>query len=95
MHHPVLPLGQHVAELLGVPAVVGEAMPALVPTRAFPSTVWPCRVPRMLNRPSYRAAAWLSGTWCRKDVDRWRRTCSTCPRGAAVTIRWSPPTVRR
>lgn len=33
MHHPVLPLGQHVAELLGVPAVVGLAMAALVPTR--------------------------------------------------------------
>src|ERR1700759_5532368 len=31
VHHPVLPLGQHVAELLNVPAVVGQAMPALVP----------------------------------------------------------------
>jgi sterol 3beta-glucosyltransferase len=73
VHHPVLPLGQHVAELLGVPAVVGQAMPALVPTREFPSTVWPCRVPGMLNRPSYRAAGRLAGAWCRKDVDRWRR----------------------
>jgi len=73
VHHPVLPLGQHVAELIGVPAVVGQAMPALVPTREFPSTVWPCRVPGMLNRPSYRAAGRLAGAWCRKDVDRWRR----------------------
>ncbi len=73
VHHPVLPLGQHVAELLGVPAVVGLAMPALVPTREFPSAVWPCRVPRMLNRPSYRAAGGLAGAWCRRDVGRWRR----------------------
>ena len=79
VHHPVLPLGQHVAELLGVPAVVGLAMPALVPTREFPSAVWPCRVPRMLNRPSYRAAGRLAGTWCRKDVDRWRRDVLDLP----------------
>jgi sterol 3beta-glucosyltransferase len=79
VHHPVLPLGQHVAELLGVPAVVGLAMPALMPTREFPSAVWPCRVPGMLNRPSYRAAGLLSGTWCRRDVDRWRRDVLELP----------------
>jgi len=79
VHHPVLPLGQHVAELLGVPAVVGQAMPALVPTSEFPSTVWPCRVPRVLNRPSYRAAGRLTGAWCRRDVDRWRRDVLDLP----------------
>jgi sterol 3beta-glucosyltransferase len=73
VHHPVLPLGQHVAELLGVPAVVGQLMPALVPTGQVPSTIWPGRLPGLLSRPSYRAARWLSGAWCRKDVDRWRR----------------------
>ena len=78
-HAPVLPLGQHVAELLGVPAVVGQAMPGPVPTREFPSTVWPCRVPRVLNRPSYRAAGWLARTWCREDVDRWRRDVLDLP----------------
>jgi sterol 3beta-glucosyltransferase len=79
VHHPVLPLGQHVAELLDVPAVVGQAMPALVPTREFPSTIWPCRVPRMLNRPSYRAAGRLTGAWCRQDIDRWRRDVLDLP----------------
>jgi sterol 3beta-glucosyltransferase len=72
VHHPVLPLGQHVAELLGVPAVVGLAMPALVPTREFPSAVWPCRVPGMLNRPSYRAVSQLASAWSRRDIDHWR-----------------------
>jgi sterol 3beta-glucosyltransferase len=80
VHHPVLPLGQHVAEGLDVPAVVGQAMPALVPTREFPSTIWPCRVPRLLNRPSYRAAGRLTGTWCRRDIDRWRRDVLDLPR---------------
>jgi sterol 3beta-glucosyltransferase len=73
VHHPVLPLGQHVAEILSVPAVVGQAMPALVPTRKFPSAIWPGRIPRILNRPSYRAARRLTGAWCRRDIDRWRR----------------------
>jgi len=73
VHHPVLPLGQHVAERLGVPAVVGQLMPALVPTGQVPSTIWPGRLPGLLSRPSYRAARWLSGAWCRQDVDRWRR----------------------
>jgi sterol 3beta-glucosyltransferase len=77
VHHPVLPLGQHLAELLGVPAVVASPLPALVPTREFPSPAWPAtkaRLPAVLNRPSYRAARYLTGAWCRRDVDRWRAT---------------------
>jgi sterol 3beta-glucosyltransferase len=73
VHHPVLPLGQHLAELRRVPAVVAQPLPALVPTAAFASAAWPGRVPRSLNRASYRAAGLLSGAWCRRDVDRWRR----------------------
>jgi sterol 3beta-glucosyltransferase len=73
VHHPVLPLGQHLAEFLGVPAVVAQPQPALVPTREFASAAWPCRVPGLLNRPSYRAARALSGAWGRAEVERWRR----------------------
>jgi sterol 3beta-glucosyltransferase len=75
VHHPVLPLGQHLAELLQVPAVVASPLPALVPTSEFLSPAWPAtktRLPGVLNRPSYRAARYLTGAWCRKDVDRWR-----------------------
>jgi len=79
VHHPVLPLGQHLAELLGVPAAVAQPMPALVPTREFGSAAWPCRAPRILNQPSYRAAARLTGAWCRKDIDRWRRDVLVLP----------------
>jgi sterol 3beta-glucosyltransferase len=75
VHHPVLPLGQHLAEMLQVPAVVASPLPALVPTREFLSPAWPAtnvKLPEILNRPSYRAARYLTGAWCRKDVDRWR-----------------------
>lgn len=73
VHHPVLPVGQHLAEMLGVPAVVALPQPALVPTREFLSAAWPGTAPRMLNRPSYGAARRLAGWWCRRDIDRWRR----------------------
>jgi sterol 3beta-glucosyltransferase len=79
VHHPVLPIGQHLAEMLGVPAVVAPPLPALVPTREFLSTTWPCRAPAILNRPSYRAARLLAGAWCRRDIDRWRRDVLALP----------------
>ena len=75
VHHPVVPIGQHLAELLGVPAVVAALAPTLVPTRQFPSPAWPgpIRLPALLNRGSYRAARYLAGAWCRRDIDAWRR----------------------
>jgi sterol 3beta-glucosyltransferase len=75
VHHPVLPLGQHVAELLGVPAVVGQMMPALVPTGQVPSTIWPGRLPGLLSRPSYRPPPWPPSPG---DPPRPRRCGSSC-----------------
>ncbi len=74
VHHPVLPFGQHLAEFLDVPAVVAPPLPVLVPTREFLSPAWSCatRLPGLLNRPSYRAARYLSGAWCRRALDAWR-----------------------
>jgi sterol 3beta-glucosyltransferase len=76
VHCPVLPIGQHLAEMLGVPAAVASPSPALVPTREFLSAAWPCtsRLPARLNRPSYRAARYITGAWCRRDIDGWRRS---------------------
>jgi sterol 3beta-glucosyltransferase len=75
IYHPVMPIGQHLAEMLGVPAVVACLAPALVPTREFLSPAWPCTatLPASLNRPSYRAARYLTGTWYRREIDDWRR----------------------
>jgi sterol 3beta-glucosyltransferase len=83
VHHPVLPIGQHLAEMLGVPSVVAPPMPALVPTHEFLSPAWPCGVPlpKMVNRSSYRVARYLTGAWCRRDIDTWRRdTLGLSPR---------------
>jgi sterol 3beta-glucosyltransferase len=79
VHHPVLPLGQHCAELLGVPAVVAQPLPALVATRQFASAAWPGPVPGPLNRTSYHAVRVLAGAWCRRDIDRWRRDVLALP----------------
>lgn len=79
VHHPVLPIGQHLGEYLGVPAVVAQPIPALVPTGEFPSAVWPCRMPRILNRPSYPAARRLTGWSSRRDIGRWRRDVLALP----------------
>jgi sterol 3beta-glucosyltransferase len=79
VHHPVLPIGQHLAEYLGVPAVVAQPIPALVPTGEFPSAVWPCRMPQILNRPSYPVARHLTGLWGRRDIARWRRDVLALP----------------
>jgi sterol 3beta-glucosyltransferase len=81
VHHPVLPLGQHLAEALEVPSVLAPPLPALVPTREFASPAWPCsvRLPGLLHRPSYPAARYLTGAWCRRDVDRWRRDALGLP----------------
>jgi sterol 3beta-glucosyltransferase len=76
VHHPVLPLGQHVAELTSAPAVVASPLPALVPTSEFFCPAWPVAssaAGRTANRASYRPARYLTGAWCRSDIDRWRR----------------------
>ena len=74
VHHPVLPLGQHIAERLGVPAVIALPQPALVPTAGFASPVWSntARLPGVLNRASYPVARAQLGLWCRRGIDRWR-----------------------
>ena len=82
VHHPVLPVGQHLAEWLGVPAVLAPPLPALVPTRDFLSAAWPCRAPGIVNRPSYRAARLLHG---RMVQTGYRPLAARGPGAAAAT----------
>jgi sterol 3beta-glucosyltransferase len=74
IHHPVLPLGQHIAERLGVPAVLALPVPALVPTGRFPSPIWSSTacLPGPVNRATYRAATLQLNLWSCSGVDRWR-----------------------
>jgi sterol 3beta-glucosyltransferase len=79
VHHPVLPIGPHLAEFLGVPAVAAALQPVLVPTSQFASAAWPHRVPAGLNLPSYPAARWLAGAWARPALEHWRRDVLALP----------------
>lgn len=75
IHHPVLPVGQHLAERLGVPAVMAPPLPAFLPTAEFCSPVWSttARLPKAVNRASYRVSSFVTTRGARREIDRWRR----------------------
>ncbi|MBT2523453.1 glycosyltransferase [Arthrobacter sp. ISL-28] len=73
VHNGQIIAGQHVAEALGVPAVLALPIPVYVPTREFawPGVGLPTRLPAVLNRATYlgmKAPAAIFG----RVVDRWR-----------------------
>lgn len=74
VHHPLIPLGQHLAESLAVPAVAATTVPAYVPTKRFPSPQWAttARFPGPINLLSYHATRWVIAAPCRRETDRWR-----------------------
>ncbi len=74
VHHPLIPLGQHLAESLAVPAVAATTIPAYVPTRRFPSPQWAAtiRLPGPINMLSYYATRWVIAAPCRREIDHWR-----------------------
>jgi sterol 3beta-glucosyltransferase len=81
VHNGQVIAGQHVAERLGIPAVLALAIPVYVPTREFswPGVAAPAWLPRALNRATYlgmRGPAVLFG----RTVDRWRGTTLGLPR---------------
>ncbi|MFD2796016.1 glycosyltransferase [Promicromonospora vindobonensis] len=81
VHNGQIVAGQHVAEALGVPAVLALPIPMYVPTREFPwpGMELPARLPRALNRSTFAGmkstAAMFGGS-----VDRWRRDTLDLPR---------------
>ncbi|MEU4422292.1 glycosyltransferase [Actinoplanes sp. NPDC024001] len=73
VHNGQIVAGQHVAENLGVPAVLALPMPLYVPTREFawPGQQLPSWLPAGVNRATYvgmKAPAVMFG----RTVDRWR-----------------------
>ena len=76
VHHPLGFAGHHIAEKLGVPAVVGQPYPMFVPTREFPSAAFHYRALRYLPGPLRRATYPLFGRMLRafagKEIDNWR-----------------------
>jgi sterol 3beta-glucosyltransferase len=55
VHNGQVMAGQHVAERLGIPAVLASPIPVYVPTREFswPGVAAPAWLPRALNRATY------------------------------------------
>lgn len=74
VHNGQIIAGQHVAEALGIPAVLGLPLPMYVPTREYP---WPGQslpfgLPGRLNRASF-AGMRLPAAMFGRVVDRWRK----------------------
>ncbi|XVV00627.1 glycosyltransferase [Actinosynnema sp. CA-248983] len=80
VHTPSVP-AQHVAEMLGVPAVLAALQPGWVPTSAFPCPMVPLpRLPSSLNRATYltvsatlRAFTGIIDDWRVRDLGLPRR----------------------
>ncbi|GGS57543.1 glycosyltransferase [Actinokineospora fastidiosa] len=73
VHNGQVIAGQHVAERLGRPAVLGLPIPMFVPTREFPwpGQALPAWLPGSLNRASYLGMKGPALAFAR-TVDRWR-----------------------
>jgi UDP:flavonoid glycosyltransferase YjiC (YdhE family) len=56
VHHPKSLAAPHIAERVGIPAVLASPLPGFTPTRAFPSPLLPFRTLGPLNRASHGPA---------------------------------------
>lgn len=86
VHHPLLPVGHHLAEFAGARSVVGMPTPAVVPTSQFPSAVWGTRFGGA-NRLSYRVAGHMTRRSWGRELDRWRHDDLGLPR----RVGWRDP----
>ncbi|MFD2351023.1 glycosyltransferase [Nonomuraea ferruginea] len=99
VYHPKSLGGPYVAEKLGVPALAGLLLPLYLPTAAFPSPILPVRVPRALNRASWRISSAVEAPY-RGTVREWRagplglrgrcRPVADLVRAGGVLHAWSP-----
>ncbi|WP_043632895.1 glycosyltransferase [Nonomuraea candida] len=71
VYHPKALGGPHLAARLGVPALAGLLLPLYLPTAAFPSPILPVRVPRALNRASWRVSSAVEAPY-RGTLRDWR-----------------------
>ena len=81
VHNGQIIAGQHVAEKLGIPAVLALPIPMYVPTREFPwpAVAMPSWLPAAANRSTFlgmKAPAAIFG----RVVDRWREDTLGLPR---------------
>ncbi len=82
VYHAKVLTAPAVADALGVPHVVVEAVPVLTPTRTFPAPGVVNRDLGRFNRATY-AAARGAGRMFRRDIDR---ACAQLPGGVPVSV---------
>lgn len=88
VHHPMFPLGHHLADWAGVPSVLAAPLPAYQPTRAFSSPAWGVRLP--FPRASYAAAQRVFLRSWSRELDHWRHHTLGLRRRSG----WRDPLVR-
>ncbi len=73
LFHPKAYGGPHFAEKLGVPVILGLAIPMLVPTAEYPNMGFPkLKLGAGYNRWTYHFVNWLTGVSAGKYVRAWR-----------------------
>jgi sterol 3beta-glucosyltransferase len=73
IHNPQSVGGFHIAEALGVPGIMADALPTWVPTGAFPSfTVPDIKLGKWYNRLTYRLLPLMTGSMFGGVVKQWR-----------------------
>lgn len=63
VHHPKTLAAPSLAERIGVPAVAAQLIPLFQPTSAFPAPVLSARIPRFLNRATWRLVSAIEAPW--------------------------------
>jgi sterol 3beta-glucosyltransferase len=93
VYHPKAIGGVHIAEKLGIPAFVALPLPALSPTRAFPSPLLPFADLGPLNRASHAMAIRYGDLAFRTPVRTWREEVLGLPAASHwLSLRGRPVT---
>ncbi len=72
--------GYHIAEALGLPAIMADALPTWVPTRAFPHIVTPSLgLGEWYNRLTHRLMGVIPGVLFGSVVNNWRKETLNLP----------------
>lgn len=72
VHHPKTLASPHIAERLGVPALLASPLPGFSPTRRFPSPLFPFRSLGPFNRMSHTLTMRAGELLFRKSLFEWR-----------------------
>jgi UDP:flavonoid glycosyltransferase YjiC (YdhE family) len=83
LHHPKSLASLHMAEKLGVPAMLASPLPGFTPTAAFPTPLLPFGSLGPLNRASHMLAIHGGAMLFRGAIQAWRRDALGLPSRAA------------